>query len=266
VTQQTVGGVGATSIESMRARIVELEETVSARDEFISMLGHELRNPLAPIFLQVTMMIERMQEAPGERIESSWLQPQLERFNARLEGFVLMLTRLMEFSKIRAGVVELQCEPMNLAEAVADVCERFERELATARIQLRTSLDHAVTGEWDRMRIEQITTNLVSNAIRYGGRNEIEVVVDASDGIARLVVQDHGPGIEVADQQRIFSRFDQGGHGAQAGQVRHTGGFGLGLWIVRRLCMAMGGQIDLESEPGEGARFIVSLPRNGGCA
>jgi signal transduction histidine kinase len=112
-----------------------------------------------------------------------------------------------------------------------------------------------VTGPWDELHVDQVVSNLLSNAIKYGANRPIEVQVAATATTASLRVRDHGPGIARADQRRIFEKF------TRLGSPSRTSGFGLGLWIVKHLVEGNGGQIAVESEPGQGATFLVSLPR-----
>src|SRR5439155_26512516 len=112
-----------------------------------------------------------------------------------------------------------------------------------------------VTGAWDRMRMDQVISNLLSNAVKYGAGAPIEASVTAHDGMASLVVRDHGIGIAPKDVNRIFGRFER------AVPVSHYEGFGVGLWPVRKVVDAMGGRIRIESELSVGSTFIVDLPR-----
>jgi signal transduction histidine kinase len=136
-----------------------------------------------------------------------------------------------------------------------DVASGFERELAAARSEFVLDLPSYLRGVWDRMRIEQIFTNLLSNAIRYGAQKPIEIRLGGDAEQIELSVKDHGIGIPEADRERIFQRFER------AGKTRSSGGFGIGLWTVRQSCLAMGGQVSVNSKLGEGSEFIVMLPR-----
>jgi signal transduction histidine kinase len=104
------------------------------------------------------------------------------------------------------------------------------------------------------MRIEQVVTNLVENAAKFGKCKPIDVTVSRSDGVARLVVRDSGIGIRPEDLPRVFGRFERGV------PVNHYGGFGLGLWIASTIVEAFGGHIAVSSEPGSGTAFTVDLP------
>jgi signal transduction histidine kinase len=110
-------------------------------------------------------------------------------------------------------------------------------------------------GRWDRLRLEQVLENLLSNAFKYGAGQPVEVVVGGGEGRALLSVQDGGVGIAAADVERIFGRFER------AAPTRNFGGLGLGLYIARQIVEAHGGSIRLESSPGQGTTFTVDLPR-----
>jgi signal transduction histidine kinase len=240
---------------ALQERIAELEKAVQARDEFLSTLGHELRNPLSPIFMQAQYLLSVVRQPQNRPIAADWLVARLEMFCSRLQKFLDMLNRIMEISRMSAGRVMLTLESFDLADAVRDTSASFERELALSRSTLTLNAPETLVGRWDRMRTEQIFSNLLSNAIRYGAGKPIEVKVLGDEQLVRLSVRDHGIGIPKEDQARIFRRFEQ-----VAGQ-HHSGGFGIGLWIVHQSCMAMGGSVEVQSEGGQGTEFIVTLPR-----
>jgi len=131
---------------------------------------------------------------------------------------------------------------------------RFQDVLASAGCVLRFDPNGEIRGHWDRLRLEQVVTNLLTNAIKYGAGKPIDVAVERAPSLARLTVRDQGIGISAEDQARIFQRFER------AVSTRHFGGFGLGLWISKNLVEAHGGRIHVVSQPGAGATFTVELP------
>jgi PAS domain S-box-containing protein len=240
----------------IRVRLQELQQAVAARDEFIATVAHELRNPIAPLTFQLRLAIEKSEQiaSAGESVPAEWVQSQLRRIEQRLHRLLETLDRLLDVSRLSTGRIDLQPEPMNLAAAVREVLSTFEAELAVARCKVTFSERGDATGWWDRLRVEQICRNLISNAIRFGAGRPIDVVVHADEDFATLQVRDHGVGIEPDHQARIFERFERG-------MEQRSGGFGIGLWVVKNICVAMGGRITVESALGEGARFTVMLPR-----
>lgn len=243
-------------------QIAELEEALAARDDLIRLIGHELRNPLSPVYLQAChLTAEIRRRGDGATFEASWLAPRVDRLQRGLERLLQRLNRVMDVAAIQSpGGIVLDPEPVDLAAVAADVIAATERETGAARIELRLDAAGPVVGQWDRGRVTQVIGNLVANAIQHGGGAPIDVTVGERGDVAHLVVRDHGPGISTAQAAHLFDRLE-----------RRTprpakGGLGLGLWMVRQLCIAMGGTITLGDAPGPGASFEVALPRGTNAA
>jgi PAS domain S-box-containing protein len=239
-------------------RTAELQRAVAARDDFIATVAHELRNPIAPLLFQIRMVNDKMEqmERAGQPVSGEWAGSQLRRIENRVHRLLETLDRLLDVSRLSSGRVDLECDSVDLSEIISDVLVSFEAELAVARCEVRLTIPSPVIGWWDRMRLDQIGRNLVSNAIRFGAGHPIHVTVEENDGEARLIVQDHGIGIPAHKQQVIFERFERGP------ETTRSGGFGVGLWVVRNLCLAMGGSISVESSVGTGSTFVVTLPQH----
>jgi signal transduction histidine kinase len=242
-------------VEALERRVAELTREVTLHDEFLSTLGHELRNPLAPLYMQAQYLLDAVRRGEPKALTREWMAPQLEGFCRRLQKFLETLERIMDLSRMSAGQLSLELEEFDLVAVIRDVAASVERELAAARSDLVLHLPPQLIGVWDRMRIEQIVRNLLSNAIRYGASKPIEIELAGDTEQIELRVKDHGIGIPLADRERIFQRFER------AGKTRSSGGFGIGLWTVRQSCAAMGGQVSVMSQPGAGSEFVVLLPR-----
>ena len=228
----------------------EAQDAVRVRDDFISIASHELNTPLTPLKLQVAML--RMRE-PSAQLES--LPKTLEIVDRQIDRLTKLVATLLDVSRITAGRLALEPESLDLAEVVRDVSERFAPEAARCGSELRVRAEPGARGAFDRMRIEQVLTNVVTNAIKYGSGKPIDVSLDAQGGHARIVVRDRGIGVPEDMRVRIFDRFER------AVSSRHFGGFGLGLWIARQLVEASGGTIALETaSDGAGSSFVVDLP------
>lgn len=241
-------------LRELRDRIAHLEAELRIRDEFIIAAAHELRNPISPLVLQVQRLRGAARDASQGAVPASWLHDQCEQLAKRLGRFTSALNRILDISRLHSGRIDLVFEDaVDLGEVVREVVASFERELAASGSELSLDLPVQVRGSWDRMRLEQIVSNLVSNAIRYGNSGPIHVALSQTTEAAELVVRDAGVGIAEEDQARIFERFERG-------KTRNRAGFGVGLWIVRQLCEAMGGSVTVTSSPGEGAHFCVVLP------
>ena len=153
--------------------------------------------------------------------------------------------------------MRIELEEVDLPAVVRDVTERFAEELSQAHCSLTLHAEQGVVGRWDPFRLEQVITNLLANAIKFGHDHPIEVSVGEADGTATLVVRDHGIGIPPDRLPYIFERFER------AVSSRFYGGLGLGLYIVRSIVETLGGSIRAESKMGDGATFTVELPCSG---
>ncbi|MET0340498.1 MAG: ATP-binding protein [Polyangiales bacterium] len=228
----------------------EAREAIGVRDDFLSIAGHELRTPLTALQLQI-LSITKMTNHPDAATKISERAEKASRNVLRLSNLV---NELLDISRISAGRLKLERAPLELGEVVREVLARHAEELNRQGCELKLDVAPGASGAWDRVRVEQITTNLIANAMKYGKGKPIEVRVEREDGVARLIVRDHGIGISPEDQQRIFQRFER------AVSSRHFGGLGLGLWIARQLVDAHGGTIRVHSEQDRGATFEVALP------
>jgi signal transduction histidine kinase len=232
----------------------ETQEGIRIREEFLSVAAHELRTPLTALHLGIQRLRRVAQSALGKRGEANRLAAPvhaIEQQGKRLESLV---GSLLDVARIDAGKLMLEREEVDLVALVRKVTEQFSDELSKAGCTVRLTAEHPLVGWWDGSRIEQVVTNLLSNALKYGAGKPIDVTVEAADGAARLVVHDYGIGITEEDKERIFARFER------AVSVRHYGGLGLGLYITRQIISAHGGTIRVSSQPGAGATFTVELP------
>ncbi|MFP2905616.1 ATP-binding protein [Pyxidicoccus sp. 3LFB2] len=227
----------------------ELLEAVRVREDFLSIAGHELRTPLTVMQLQLDSLL-----AQAAKEGSEPLSARINRLRKQAGRLGCLVEDLLDVSRLSAGRFTLEPQAVDLVEVVREVADRFEETARRAGCDLRVLADGPVPGSWDPLRVEQVVTNLLTNALKYGAGRPIEVTARRTRTRARLVVRDEGVGIPLRDQARIFHRFER------AAASRNYGGLGLGLWIVRQLVEAHRGTVRVESEPDEGATFIVELP------
>ena len=231
-----------------RARLYERAlEAIRARDDFLSVAGHELRTPLGALVLQTEFMLSAAEPFAAVRERSVPVLRSVRRL-AKLAD------ELLDVARIRGGRLRLELEPVELGGLVREVAPRTVESLGRPASDLRLVAPTPVEGRWDPMRLEQVVVNLVGNACKYGAGKPIEVTVGLGSGGAELVVRDHGIGLSPADQHRIFERFER------AVSPQEYAGLGLGLWITRQVVQAHGGQISVRSELGQGSEFKVVLP------
>jgi signal transduction histidine kinase len=241
-------------LDQIARQDADLRLAVAARDEFLSIASHELKTPLTPLLLQVQRLQAtlRQTDAPSPTKLASGLE-MMDRQVARLTKLV---SNLLDISRITSQRLQLERETLDLGTLVREVVARFQHELTRAGCAVTLHAPDGMTGLWDKSRLDQVITNLLSNAMKYGSGKPIEIWVEGDVGVARLRIQDQGIGIAPEDQARIFQRFER------AVSVHSYGGFGLGLWIVAQIVDAVGGKIAVNSSPGSGATFIVDLPRH----
>nr|WP_255217392.1 ATP-binding protein [Myxococcus sp. AM010] len=217
--------------------------------ELIGVAAHDLGNPLNT--LQLLLRKLQRTELAGEQKARGGLAAALK----QTQRLGQLLHNLLDLSRLSSGKLMLDVAPVDLSELVHEVVERFAEQAAEAGCKLEFNAELGLVGRWDRLRLDRVVTNLLSNALKFGRGRPVEVRVEhAAVARARLVVRDQGVGIAPEAQRRIFERFEREPAGGQ-----HAG-FGLGLYIVRQLVEAHGGTIRVESTPSEGAAFIVELP------
>lgn len=237
--------------QEQQARL-EAEKALQLRDDFISIAAHELRTPLTALSLQIQLLNKFMSYVDPSQTDKfvtmmNSSQQQLNRFEKLIED-------MLDVSRASAGVLIVEKTAVNLSEIVQQVTKSLEPRSAKAHCPIIVHPDLSVIGVWDRMRIEQVVTNLLTNAIKYGAGKPIEVTVKTDGKNAILSVRDNGIGIAAQDQERIFNRFER------AVSVKQYGGLGLGLYITHEIVTAHGGQIRVQSELGKGSTFTVELP------
>jgi signal transduction histidine kinase len=232
--------------------VAELQRAVTARDDFIAIAAHELRNPMTPILgLAEHLLIAARRPDRGC---AAPVASGLERLGRSVEEFITRATTIMDVSRITSGTYRAELSATDLSALVREAAQRYEVLAEKAGCRLDVSIEDGVAGTLDQLAVGQITDNLLSNAIKYGAGAPIEISLVRDGATARLTVTDHGIGIPAADQARLFERFER------AVTRRQTGGFGIGLWLSRQLATAMRGEISVSSVPGEGSTFTLLLP------
>lgn len=214
---------------------------------------HEFRTPISSIKLNLELL-ERSAHQQGA-LDAAKVAEFLAIPKRQLNRLSRMVDRLLDVAQVESDRLVLARERLDLCDVVEDTAERLGADAARAGSDVHLVLDRPVIGCWDRLRLEQVTTNLLANAVKYGGPGRVTATVrKGDDGQAELSVNDEGGGIAEADHQRIFEPFERAVHGSK------QDGAGLGLYIVRQIVAAHGGSVRLVSHPGDGATFSVHLP------
>jgi two-component system, LuxR family, sensor kinase FixL len=247
--------------EEERTRLLaQLQRAVHARDEFISVASHELKTPITALKLQ--FQIAARQVANGDRrvFDEEMVRRRVATTNRQLDRMGKLIEDMLDVTRAGAGSFVVQFGPTDLSEVVREVAERFDEQLMVAGSQLSTRIEPGVQAACDRFRVEQVLTNLLTNAIKYGDGKPVEVSLSADGELARLSVSDHGIGIPRESLARIFQPFER------AVSSENVSGMGLGLYITQQIVRAHGGRVRVESQPGKGSRFTVELPLIQGTA
>lgn len=241
------------------ARLREEVARVSRlREEFASVASHELNTPLTALQLNL-QWLERVIRR-GDDVPAEMLVARLRHASDQVEQLTGLVDTLLHVSVARPDAADIVAEQFDLVGLVRDVVERRGRAIASSGSAIELIGASGVVGTWDRERVEQIVSSLLGNALKYGAGKPITIAVevggDADEGVVAITVRDLGMGIAARDQHRIFERFERAVSG------RHVSGLGLGLWVVRRNVLALGGNVQVTSRLGEGSTFRVELPRS----
>jgi signal transduction histidine kinase/PAS domain-containing protein len=255
--EKIVAGLAAQIAIAMdNARLFEkAHEAVRIRDEFMSISSHELRTPLTSLKMQLQLfnhLIKRGTPASEDQIHKivEVSERQVNRLNSLVED-------LLDVSRISSGKLTLKFEPVDLGELVRDVVDRYLPLVNQNRCTIDVEVPPVLKVIVDRIRFEQILINLITNAFKYAPGSRIEIKLAEIAAEIHLSIKDNGPGIRREDQGKIFQRFER--VTSRTGQV----GLGLGLYIVQQIIEAHGGKIELKSDIGKGAEFVITIPAKG---
>ncbi|HEV3209020.1 MAG TPA: ATP-binding protein [Chthoniobacterales bacterium] len=232
--------------------ISQIRSLEAIRREFVANVSHELRTPLSII----TGYLETLIEGGGDPETNVRFLKTMHKHAQRLN---ILIEDLLSLSQLESRRVSLNFEAVELRECVHRVIERLDTRIREVAAKVRVNIPESLPRvEADAFRIEQVIYNLIDNALKHGGKSGVNVMVDAhSNGREAIVaVHDDGPGVPLGDQPHLFERF----YRVHKDRSRDAGGSGLGLSIVKHTVQAHGGTVALQSSPGAGATFTVSLP------
>ncbi|QKZ05082.1 hybrid sensor histidine kinase/response regulator [Pseudomonas eucalypticola] len=241
-------------LKKLQATQNELEHAVRMRDDFMSIVSHEVRTPLNGLILETQLRKLHLARDNADAFTLDKMRGMVERDERQIQSLIRLIEDMLDVSRIRTGKLSIRPSEFDLVNLVGNLLDNFAPQVAAAECTLSLHASEPVVGTWDEFRIEQVVANLVSNALRYGGRGPIEVSVYAHKGTARVEVRDHGIGISKENQARIFQQFER------VSATHVVAGLGLGLFISEQIVVAHGGSITVQSALGEGSTFIVSLP------
>ncbi len=242
-------------ISDLKATEIELKDAVKARDEFLSLASHELKTPITALKLQAQMFQRSVDRGDDDAYSKQRVDRLSEQTIKALSRLERLIDEMLDISRIRTGKLTLQKEKVDLVQLTKDLLKRMEYQFIEANVSPpQLSFKKSPCGFWDPLRIEQVLTNLLTNALRYGNGGRVEVGIDERERTAHFWVKDHGIGISIEDQKKIFEKYER------VRNASEVSGLGLGLFIAHQIVKSHGGQFFLESEMGRGSTFSVSLP------
>ena len=241
-------------LQQLQSTQLELEQAVRMRDDFMSIVAHEVRTPLNGLILETQLRKMHLARDNAAAFTLDKMHAMVDRDERQIKSLIRLIEDMLDVSRIRTGKLSIRPSRFDLVQLVSNLLQNFAAQIEAAETEVSFTAPAPVEGNWDEFRIEQVVTNLLTNALRYGGRSPIQVRVYCEGDEARIEVQDRGIGISQDNQKRIFQQFER----VSAKTV--VAGLGLGLFISEQIVAAHGGSIVVESEINEGALFRVCLP------
>ena len=230
----------------------ELAAAVDGRNELLSVLSQDFRNHLSTLKLNHSVL-RILMESLGPHLNEDFLL----RFNQadrQISRLTTLIDNVVEVSKSRSGRQIVNRQEFDLSDLAREIADSLSVQAEQAKCDLNIDLQSAV-GRWDRFRLERMLLNLLTNAIEYAAGSQIALRTFSADGRARVVVEDHGPGIPEDKLRTLFQAPDHSPHPPDG-----SDGMGLGLYVVKKIVDAHGGTIDAQSRIGGGSTFTVELP------
>lgn len=233
----------------------DAKSAVQLRDDFISIASHELRTPLTSLNLQIEVLNNLVTALQGETEVHALMKKFLGSTNKQIKRLTRLVDDMLDISRITSGKMNHNARTVNLTSLTREVLDRFKDQLRSYQIETALFCTGEIEVKCDPERMDQVITNFMTNAIRYGGKKPIHIILEETRDRVILKIKDHGRGINKSDQERIFNRFER------AHTAEDVDGLGLGLYINNQIVKEHGGKILIDSEPGKGATFIVELPK-----
>ena len=241
-------------LQQLQSTQGELEQAVRMRDDFMSIVAHEVRTPLNGLILETQLRKMHLARDNAAAFTLDKMHAMVDRDERQIKSLIRLIEDMLDVSRIRTGKLSIRPSRFDLAQLVGNLLQNFAQQIEAAETEVSFTATEPVEGQWDEFRIEQVVSNLLTNALRYGGKSPIQVRVYREGYEARVEVQDQGIGISEENQKRIFQQFER----VSAKTV--VAGLGLGLFISEQIVAAHGGSIVVESKINEGALFRVCLP------
>ncbi|MCQ2041803.1 His Kinase A (phospho-acceptor) domain-containing protein [Stutzerimonas kunmingensis] len=241
-------------LDELRSTQAELEDAVRMRDDFMSIVSHELKTPLNTLILEVQLRKLQLSRNNFTAFSEERLRNMVDKDERQIQSLIRLIDDMLDVSRIRTGKLSIRPSRTDLSQLVGNVVENFSAQMEACGCELRLERNEPIAGVWDAFRIEQVLANLLTNAMRYGAGKPVQVSVTSCTEGACIEVRDHGIGISPKSLERIFCQFERA-EGSEG-----SAGLGLGLFIADQIVRAHNGRIQVQSEEGQGSQFRVLLP------
>lgn len=232
-------------------------KNIKARDQFLSIVSHELKTPLSIMLLKLHDMLNSIQNVSLANFSIQQLMNVLKNSEQQIKWLSLMINDLLDVSLITTGRMKLQLEDTDLVSITEQVRQSFSEMLKKEKCKIKINTRSSVVGRWDKVRIEQAITNLISNAIKYGENRPIEINIFKTGNHGKFIIKDEGIGIPTQEQKVIFDLFKRASKPKE-----YKKGLGVGLFITSAIVKVHGGRIKVSSIPKMGTSFTIELPLN----
>lgn len=230
-----------------------LSKSLKARDEFLSIVSHELKTPLSALKLQLQMTQKKF-KITEPNLHTDQVNKTFDRSLIQVDSLTKLVSKLLDFSLIQLEMISLDYTPLNLSQVLGEMIEAYRTQLQSINCDLTLKIEDDIVGEWDKERLGQIVNNIFSNIIKYAPGTPVSVCANKFKNAAVLLFEDSGPGIPQEFQERMFQRFERA-------KSRHNiSGMGLGLFIIKRLVEAHFGTLEVSSYKGQGVKIRITLP------
>ncbi len=232
-------------------------QAIKSRDEFLSLVSHELKTPLTVMLLNLHGTLNSIKSASLANFSVPQLMKVLRNCEQQIKWLTEIINDLLDISLITTGRMSLKLENSDLVALTREVEQSFSELLKKEKIKLKINASSPVSGRWDKVRIKQMITNILSNAIKYGEGKPINIQISGNGSHGKLIIQDQGVGIDPREQKIIFDLFKRA-----PDQEKYQKGLGVGLFITSQIVKMHGGRINVASIPKKGSTFTIELPFN----
>jgi signal transduction histidine kinase len=245
-------------ILNSKKELLDLTDAISSRDEFLSVAAHEFKTPLTVMKLKFQVSSKFLKNFIAQKEQTNDTEKLFKLFKDgehQINKLTILVDNLLDVSRLESNDLHLHLSAVNLVELIHEVYEHFSDQLKYSKCEATFELPVELWGNWDRERLEQVFSNLLTNIIRYAPNKPFSIKASKIGDKIQLIVEDQGPGIPLSSQEKIFQRYERI-------EGQNTNGLGLGLYITREILEAHNGSITVENAEKGGARFVIHLPLN----